>query len=162
MVPAPQRLLAPFRKDYWDDYRKLVADRAAPRRSTAEGLRVECAPRVAQRRGSAALDARIAKTPAHGDLLRHGLEHPDIRLHNNAMELAARRRVRTRDVRLGPQARAGAHAWAPVQPIIATATKLGVRRYDELLNRRVAPHATPSVADHIRERARLAPGPIPA
>ena len=42
------------------------------------------------------------------------------------MELAARRRVRKRDVRFGPQSRAGARAWDRFQTIAATAAKLGV------------------------------------
>jgi Transposase IS66 family len=153
VVPEHQRQLAAFRKDYWDYYRKLVAYRAAPSANAAERLRVEFATLVAQRTGYVALDERIAKTQAHGELLLHVLDHPEIPLHNNAMELAARRRVRKRDVSFGPQSRAGAQAWDTFQTIIATAIKLGVRVYDYLLNRRVAPSATPSLADHIRERA---------
>lgn len=162
VVPQHQRLLAAFRKDYWAYYRKLVAYRAAPSASAAERLRLEFAALVGQRTGYAALDERIAKTQAHGDLLLHVLDHPEIPLHNNDMELAARRRVRKRDVSFGPQSCAGAQAWDTFQTIIATATKLGVRVYDYLLNRRVAPNATPSLADHIRERACSVACSIPA
>ena len=95
------------------------------------------------------------------DLLLHMLDHPEIPLHNNAMELAARRRVRKRDVSFGLRSRAGTQAWDTFQTIIATATKLGVRVYAYLLNRRVAPATTPSLADHIRERARPASCPTP-
>jgi hypothetical protein len=94
----------------------------------------------------------------HGRLLTNGellllvLEHPEIPLHNNDMELAARRRVRKRDVSFGPQSQAGARAWDSFQTIISTAAKLGVRLYEYLLKRRMAPAETPSLADLIRLR----------
>jgi hypothetical protein len=162
LVPEHQRLLAAFRKDYWAYYRKLVAYRAAPSVSAAEQLRLEFATLVEQRTGYAALDERISKTAAHGELLLLVLSHPEIPLHNNDMELAARRRVRKRDVSFGPQSRAGAQAWDTFQTIIATATKLGVRVYDYLLQRRVAPKVTPSLAEHIQQRTAAPPNPVPA
>lgn len=161
VVPEHQRLLAAFRKDYWAYYRKLLAYRAAPSVEHARELRQEFAALVERRTGYAALDERIAKTQANADLLLLVLEHPDIPVHNNDMELAARRRVRKRDVSFGPQSRAGARAWDSFQTVIATATKLGVRLYDYLLKRRVAPNATPSLADHIRERVTASPTPRP-
>jgi len=103
------------------------------------------------------LDDRIAKTRANIDLLLGVLDHPEIPLHNNDMELAARRRVRKRDVSFGPQSAGGARAWDSFQTIIATAGKQGVRLYDYLLKRRTDPELTPALADRIRERSRPAP-----
>lgn len=91
------------------------------------------------------------------ELLLGVLSHPEIPLHNNAMELAARRRVRKRDVSFGPQSEAGARAWDTFQTIIATAAKQGVRLYDYLLKRRTEPELTPSLADRISGRSRPAP-----
>ncbi|MEI7644175.1 MAG: hypothetical protein WCJ55_07830 [Chloroflexales bacterium] len=102
------------------------------------------------------LDARIAKTAQNRDLLLAVLDHPDLPLHNNAMELAARRRVRKRDVSFGPQSRAGAQAWDTFQTLAATAAKLGVRMYHYLRDRCMHPATTPSLADHIQERSRAA------
>jgi len=161
VVPEHQRLLAAFRKEYWVYYRKLVAYRAAPNEEDAKRLRQEFADLVAQRTGYLALDERIAKTQANGEMLLLVLAHPEIPLHNNDMELAARRRVRKRDVSFGPQSRTGARAWDSFQTIIATATKLGLRVYDYFLKRRVAPNATPSLADRIRERAAATLTPLP-
>jgi transposase IS66 family protein len=152
VVAEHQRLLAAFRKDYWAYYRKLVAYRAAPSVEQARVLRQAFAELFERRTGYTDLDERIAKTAANGELLLLVLEHPEIPLHNNDMELAARRRVRKRDVSFGPQSVAGADAWDSFQTLIATATKLGVRLYDYLLQRRVAPNETPSLADHIRLR----------
>ena len=103
-----------------------------------------------------ALDERIAQTWANQELRLLVLDHPDRPRHTNARELAARRRVRKRDVSFGPQSRAGAQAWDTFQTIIATASKLGVRVYAYFLGRLIAPASTPTLADHIRARARAA------
>jgi len=124
-------------------------------------LRAAFAVLFTRRTGYQALDERIAKTWTNQELLLVVLDHPDLPLHNNAMELAARRRVRKRDVSFGPQSRAGAQAWDTFQTIIATASKLGVRVYAYFLGRLMAPATTPTLADRIRERACPAPCPNP-
>lgn len=93
------------------------------------------------------------ETAYNRDLLLLSLEHPEIPLHNNAMELAARRRVRKRDVSFDPQSRAGAEAWDTFQTIAATAAKLGVGLYHYLRDRCLHPTITLSLADLIRARA---------
>ncbi len=99
---------------------------------------------------------------ANRELLLLVLDYPDLPLHNNDMELAARRRVRKRDVSFDPQSGAGAQAWDTFQTIIATATKLGVRVYAYFLGRLLASATTPSLADSIRERTATAASPHPA
>lgn len=156
VVPHHQTLLADFRREYWAFYREVVAYRAAP--SVAERTRLAAAfdELVAQRTGYQELDARIAKTAANRELLLAVLAHPELPTHNNDMELAARRRVRKRDVSFGPQSRAGARAWDSFQTISATATKLGVRLYQYLCDRLLQPETTPSLAERIGERSRTA------
>jgi hypothetical protein len=107
-------------------YRALLAYREAP--SAEERARLSDAlERLIDRATDyAALDERISKTADKRAQLLAVLEHLDMPLHNNAMELAARRRVRKRDVSFGPQSRAGARAWDTFQTIAATAAKLGV------------------------------------
>jgi hypothetical protein len=154
VVPVHQELLATFRTDYWGYYRQLLAYRAAPTVVERDRLRAAFAVLFTRRTGYQALDERIAKTWTNQELLLVVLDHPELPLHNNDMELAARRRVRKRDVSFGPQSRAGAQAWDTFQTIIATATKLGVRVYTYFLSRLMAPATTPTLADHIRERSR--------
>ena len=156
VVPVHQQLLATFRTDYWGYYRQLLAYQAAPTVAERERLRAAFAVLFTRRTGYQALDERIAKTWANRELLLVVLDHPDLPLHNNDMELAARRRVRKRDVSFGPQSRSGAQAWDTFQTIIATATKLGVRVYTYFLSRLLTPATTPTLADHIRERSRAA------
>jgi len=162
VVPAHRAVLTAFRHDYWSFYRQLVAYRAAPTGAERDRLRAGFDELFTRRTGYLALDERIAKTWANQELLLLILDHPDLPLHNNDMELAARRRVRKRDVSFGPQSRAGAQAWDTFQTIIATATKLGVRVYAYFLGRLMAPATTPTLADHIRERARATICPNPA
>jgi hypothetical protein len=161
VVPAHRAVLAAFRTDYWALYRQLVAYRTAPTATERDCLRARFDELFTQRTGYLALDERIAKTWANQELLLLVLDHPDLPLHNNDMELAARRRVRKRDVSFGPQSRAGAQAWDTFQTIIATATKLGVRVYAYFLGRLMAPATTPTLADHIRERVRPVVCPNP-
>jgi len=153
VVPHHRALLTAFREDYWAYYRRLVAYRAAPTPAARDQLRADFVTLVAQRTGYDALDERIAKTAYNADLLLLVLDHPDIPLHNNAMELAARRRVRKRDVSFGPQSRAGAQAWDTFQTLVATAAKLGVGLYHYLRDRCLHPATTPSLADRIRLHA---------
>lgn len=108
---------------------------------------------MARRTGYDDLDARIAKTAYNRDLLLAVLDTPDLPLHNNDMELAARRRVRKRDVSFGPQSRAGARAWDPFATIAATAAKQGVRLFEYLRERLMHPGTTPSLAERIIERS---------
>ena len=95
----------------------------------------------------------FARTAANRDLLLAVLDNPALPLHNNAMELAARRRVRNRDVSFGPQSRAGARAWDSFQTVVATAAKLGVRLYHYFRDRLLHPDTTPSLAELIRARS---------
>ena len=161
VVPVHRELLAAFQTDYWAFYHQLVAYRTTPTAPEAARLRADFDELFSRRTGYLALDERIAKTWANQELLLLVLDHPDLPLHNNDMELAARRRVRKRDVSFGPQSRAGAQAWDTFQTIIATATKLGVRVYAYFLGRLMAPTTTPTLADHIRERTRPAACPNP-
>jgi hypothetical protein len=156
VVPHHQTLLADFRRDYWAFYRELVAYRAEPTGPERTRLSGAFDALVAQRTGDQDLDARIAKTASNRDLRLAVLAHPELPLHNNAMELAARRRVRKRDVSFGPQSRAGAQAWDTFQTIGATAAKLGVRLYHYLCDRLRHPNTTPSLAERIGERSRTA------
>ena len=140
-------------------YRALLACQQAP--TAEERTRVSDAfDRLIDREtGYAALDARISKTADKRAQLLAVLELPDLPLHNNAMELAARRRVRKRDVRFGPQSRAGARAWDTFQTIAATAAKLGVGLFHYLRDRLVSPETTPALAERIVERSALAAQP---
>jgi len=153
VVGEHQRALADFRQEYWALYRALGAYREAPSRQERARLEAVFDELMARRTGYDDLDARIAKTAYNRDLLLMVLDTPSLPLHNNDMELAARRRVRKRDVSFGPQSRAGARAWDTFQTIAATAAKQGVRLLAYLRERLTHPDTTPSLAERIIERS---------
>ena len=82
------------------------------------------------------------------------LWHPEIPLHNNASELAARRRVRKRDVSFGPRSADGVQAWDTFQTLAATAQKLGVSFIAYVADRVSGRKQMASLASLITERAR--------
>lgn len=161
VIAAHQRALADFRQEYWALYRALAAYRDAPSEEERARLVALFDHLMARRTGYSDLDARIAKTAYNRDLLLAVLDTPALPLHNNDMELAARRRVRKRDVSFGPQSRAGARAWDTFQTIAATAAKQGVRLFAYLHDRLTHPDTTPSLAARIIERS-CAPALAPA
>jgi uncharacterized protein YozE (UPF0346 family) len=158
-VPHHQALLDDVRKNYWAFYRELLAYREAPSKEERARLADAFDTLVDRETGYDALDERIVKTADKRAQLLAVLEHPDLPLHNNDMELGARRRVRKRDVSFGPQSRTGARAWDTFQTIAATAAKLGVSFYQYLRDRLVSPDATSSLAEQIAERAGIAAQP---
>lgn len=160
VVASHLRELQAYRTKYWELYRGLATYRRSP--SEAERARLSAAfdELVKSKTGYDALDERIGKTADKREQLLAVLELPDLPLHNNDMELGARRRVRKRDVSFGPQSRAGARAWDTFQTIAATAAKLGVGLYHYLHDRLVSPETTPSLAERIAERLPLAAQPV--
>lgn len=153
LVAHHRQLLKRFRARFWRYYHALRRYKEAP--SAREHTRLEgwFERLFATRSGYRALDERIAKTRAKKDALLQVLNHPEIPLHNNAAELAARARVRKRDISFGPRTAAGRQAWDTFQSLAATAKKLGVRFYDYILDRISGKHALPSLAELITKRA---------
>lgn len=152
-VPAHQRALARFQTRFWAYYRALLRYRARPDPAAKARLIQGFGRLFGTLTGYAALDDRIAKTRSKQACLLLVLDHPEIPLHNNDMELGARRRVRKRDVSFGPRTDAGARAWDTFQTIIATAQKLGINAYDYIRDRLSGMPQLPALADLIDQRA---------
>ena len=160
VVASHLRELQAYRKQYWELYRALLKYRLSPSEGERGRLRAAFDTLVAYKTDYAALEERIGKTADKREQLLAVLELPELPLHNNDMELAARRRVRKRDVSFGPQSRVGARAWDTFQTIAATAAKLGVGLFHYLRDRLVNPERTPSLAERIAERSLLAAQPV--
>lgn len=151
-VEYHQQLLADFRQQFWDYYHDLQAYRSHPTPEQAEKLRQTFDSLFSQVTGYDQLDKRIAKTKAKKDRLLMVLQHPEIPLHNNPAELAARRRVRKRDISFGPRTADGIEAWDTFMTLAATAKKLGVSFYAYIFDRVAAVYALPGLADLIQQR----------
>ena len=99
------------------------------------------------------LAACIARTRKNKAKLLLVLEHPELPLHNNAAELAVRRRVRKLNVSFGPVSDAGRQAWDTMQSLNGTVEKLGLSFWSYLEDRIHELHAIPPLADLVRSKA---------
>ena len=123
-LPLHRQILEAFQKQYWTYYDCLLAYREDPTPQARLALWEEFDRLFVPQTGYAHLDHRIQQTAMNKDKLLAVLAHPEIPLHNNASELAVRRRVRKRDVSFGPRSPLGVAAWDTFQTIAATAQKL--------------------------------------
>jgi len=80
---------------------------------------------------------------------------PEIPLHNNAAELAARAKVRKRDVSLQTITEEGTKANDTFMTIVQTSKKLGVSAYQYICDRVGGTFEMPSLAQIIREKNSL-------
>ena len=154
VVPHHRKLLDDFMGRYWDLYDALLTYRQAPTAQDAARLSQQFDDLFATTTGYADLDDRIAKTQAKKDALLMVLKHPEIPLHNNPAELAARRRVRKRDVSFGPRTEEGKQAWDTFMTLADTAKKLGVSFYRYVYDRVSQANQIPKLVDLIAERAK--------
>lgn len=151
-VEYHQHLLADFQRKFWEYYHKLNAYRTDPTPERAIQLEKEFDELFSQVTGYDELDKRIAKTKAKKDRLLKVFAYPEMPLHNNPAELAARRRVRKRDISFGPRTTDGVAAWDTFMTLAATARQLGVSFYAYIYDRVSGARALPDLADIIRER----------
>ena len=141
-----------FRRDYWTYYRQLLAYRQQPTPAERERLAARFDALFSTLTGYAALDDRITKTRAKRDCLLLVLEHPELPLHNNPAELAARAGAQT-GCQLWPAYRRRHPRLGHLRHPGATATKLGVSLYHYFQDRLSGAPQLPSLAALITLRA---------
>jgi hypothetical protein len=142
-----------FMTRYWTYYRELRDYRQAPSAARARELEAEFDDLFAAEVNYLPLATCIARTRANKAKLLLVLAHPELPLHNNDAELAARRRVIKRRVSHGPKTEAGARAWDTFHTLAATTAKLGVSFAAYLTDRLCEVDRIPRLGDLIRERA---------
>ena len=153
-VAQHRKLLEDFLKEFWDFYRKLRAYRQGPTLKERLRLESEFDTLFSTETGYWALDERIALTRAKKASLLLVLTHPEIPLHNNAAELAARQRVRKRKISFGPRVADGARAWDTFMSLAETTRKLGVKFYRYIQDRISGAGQIPQLASIIEERSK--------
>jgi Transposase IS66 family len=146
-------ILKRFADGFWALYRDLQAYRDHPTPSAAAALHLAFDQLFGQHSGYDQLDERLALTRAKKASLLMVLSHPEILLHNNPAELAARQRVRKRDVSLQTCTTQGLHAWDTFQTLVETASKLGVNVYQYIYDRLTFTNLLPSLSSLIQERS---------
>jgi hypothetical protein len=152
MVPLHKRLLDEFLKDYWVFYHQLKAYKKSPDKQQAQVLSERFDQLFSTETVYQHLNDRIAKTRKKREAMLRVLEYPELPLHNNASELAARVQVRERDVSLHTMSKAGTKAKDTFMTITQTAIKLGVRPYEHIHDRVSGEYKLPSLAQLIREK----------
>jgi hypothetical protein len=152
-VALHQQQLDDFLKQFWGYYHDLRHYQQQPTHEERTRLTARFETLFATRTGYGALDERIALTRAKQAQLLAVLDHPEVPLHNNPAELAARQRVRKRDVSFGPRTAEGMRAWDTFQSLAATTKKLGVSFYHYIHDRISGANQVPALPQVIDERA---------
>ena len=152
-VDHHRQLLEDFQTQFWDFYRELQGYQENPSPAEADRLRVEFGTLFRTTTGYQGLDQRIAKTLAKQDRLLEVLDQPQVPLHNNPAELAARQRVRKRDISFGPRTSDGVAAWDTFMTLSETAKKLGVNFYAYIHDRVSETYRMPTLATLIQQRS---------
>jgi hypothetical protein len=161
-IAAHRMLQDTYLTDFWTYYRRLRSYQHAPTPALAGALAADFDTLFSRKTGYADLDDRIAKTKAKRQALLRVLEKPYLPLTNNPAELAARRRVRKRDVSFGARSAAGIRAWDVFHTLIGTASLLGVNVLRYFQDRFSRAGRLPALADLIRQRADQSAAALPA
>jgi regulator of replication initiation timing len=154
-VACHQKALDDFLDDFWDYYRDLLAYKDSPSQQTAEKLRSEFWKLFDTKSGYQQLDERKQLTLLKSSELLLVLEHPELPLHNNPAELAARTMVQRRNISYATQTLEGTQAWDTFMSLVATTRKLGISFFEYVRDRISHLGNIPSLATIIREQSSL-------
>lgn len=154
-VACHQKALDKFLDDFWDYYRDLLAYKDAPSQQMAEKLRSEFWKLFDTQSGYQQLDERKQLTLLKSSELLLVLEHPELPLHNNPAELAARTMVQRRNISYATQTLEGTQAWDTFMSLVATTRKLGISFFEYVRDRISQLGNIPSLATIIREQSAL-------
>jgi hypothetical protein len=152
IVPYHKEKLEAFLDRYWNFYGELCEFRENSDSVVAKQLSAKFDQLFSTKTGYEKLDERICKTKENKEHLLKVLILPELPLHNNAAELAARAKVRKRDVSLQTRTDEGTRANDTFMTIIQTAKKLGVSAYDYIFDRVSNKFEMLSLAKLIREK----------
>ncbi|BAY81755.1 hypothetical protein NIES267_72070 (plasmid) [Calothrix parasitica NIES-267] len=130
-----QKLLDDFLERFWNYYRKLLAYRDSPSSEKANQLELEFWTLFTEKTGYEQLDERKRLTALKVDKLLLVLEHPELPLHNNPAELAARTMVQRRNISYATQTEQGTKAWDIFMSLVDTTRKLGISFFEYIRDR---------------------------
>jgi len=156
-VACHQKILDGFLEKFWIYYRKLLAYRDSPNPDKASELRSEFWILFADETGYEQLDNRKRLTAAKAKELLLVLEHPELPLHNNPAELAARTMVQRRNISYATQTELGTKAWDIFMSLVATTRKLSISFFEYIRDRISMIGSIPSLGSIIREKSSLNP-----
>ena len=149
IVPLNVEILDAFKTRFWDYYEDLLKYKKNPIPEKADTLSADFDLIFSTKTGYEDLDSRIEKTKNKKEALLSVLKHPELPLHNNASELAARVEKRRQDVSLQTKSKEGTDAKDAFLTVTQTAKKLGVNIYDYIADRISQKFNMPCLADLI-------------
>ena len=153
IVPHHIKELNNFLQCYWNYYHTLLEYKEAPSEEAARKLRDKFEQLFSTHTGYDVLDERIAKTKEKKASLLLSLKYPELPLHNNVSELAARAQVRKRDVSLHTITEEGTRANDTFLTITQTCKKLGISAYTYIFDRISGAFMLPSLAHCIQQKS---------
>ena len=157
IVPNHQKELKAFRGRYWNFYRELYQYKKNPSCEFAGSLSAEFDILFSTKTGYDELDKRIAKSKVKKKELLTVLNHPELPLHNNRSENAARVQKRREDVSLQTKTKEGTNAKDTMMTVIETTKKHAVSSYKYVYDRVSKAFKMPSLAQLIRTKAASQP-----
>jgi regulator of replication initiation timing len=157
VVAYHQEALDEFLNDFWDYYRELLAYRDSSSAEVARELKSKFSKLFDSISGYEQLDERKRLTAAKAPELLLVLEHPELPLHNNPAELAARTMVQRRNISYATQTTEGTKAWDTFMSLVATTCKLGISFFEYVRDRICETGIIPSLATIIREKSSVNP-----
>ena len=155
LIGYHQKILTKFLDDFGDYYRKLLKYREYPNEEMARKLKSEFEEIFSGVSGYEELDGRKELTRGKMKELLLVLEHPELPLHNNLAELAARTMVRRRHISYGTQTELGTKAWDTFMSLVDTTRKLGISFFEYVADRISEARKIPPLATIIEEKSSL-------
>ena len=152
-ITCHQKILDNFLEQFWEYYRRLLAYRCAPSWDKAQKLELEFWKLFTKKTGYEQLDERKRLTALKVDELLLVLEHPELPLHNNPAELAARTMVQRRNISYATQTQQGTKAWDIFMSLVATTRKLGISFFEYIRDRISQIGNIPSLGTIIRDKS---------
>ena len=134
-VEYHKQLVEKFQSHYWKFYRTLLDYKKNPSKDFKEKIETEFDKLFVPNTGYFDLDKQIKKTLKNKDKLLTVLKYPQIPLHNNLSELAARYQVRKRDVCLHTMTHWGTKLQDAFMSIIHTCNLVEINAYSYIKDR---------------------------
>ena len=130
-----RKLTEDFKNRYWKFYKTLLEFKQKPDKKRKKEIENDFDKLFNYQSGYFDLDKEIRRTRKNRDKLLTVLKYPQIPLHNNQSELAARLQVRKRDVCLHTMTRKGTQLQDAFMSIIHTCNLLGQNAYAYIRDR---------------------------
>jgi regulator of replication initiation timing len=129
-----KKILDSFLQELFKYYEWMLLYKINPNYGSKMELKQKFEELVFKNYGYRELDQRLATTWNNRDRLLQFLDHPEVPLHNNESEIAAREPVIKRKISYGTRSELGKCAWENVLSIKDTCRKLGVNFFQYMID----------------------------